>query len=191
MEQFELLRYVAGVMDRLGLRYFVTGSVASALYGEPRFTNDIDVVVDLPASCVVAFCRAFPEDEFYVSEPAARQAVEQGSQFNVIHPGSGLKVDVIVGVDTAFNRSRFARVRRVEPEPGLAVSFASAEDVILKKLEYYREGGSDKHVRDIISILKIAGPTVDRAYLADWVSRLSLDDAWRVVVEATSRPPNG
>lgn len=72
MEPFELLRYTVRVIENLGLRYFVTGSTATIFYGEPRFTNDIDVVVDLSAQQVAEFCRCFPADEFYVSESAAR-----------------------------------------------------------------------------------------------------------------------
>ena len=75
MEQSDLLRYLVGVFEELGLRYFITGSTATILYGEPRFTNDIDVVVDLSLTQVVDFCRRFPPEDFYVSEVAARQAV--------------------------------------------------------------------------------------------------------------------
>ncbi len=88
MEQSDLLRYVARVLEDMGLRYFVTGSTATIFYGEPRFTNDIDVVVDLPASRVAEFCRRFPESDFYVSEAAAHEAVLRKSQFNIIQPAS-------------------------------------------------------------------------------------------------------
>ena len=91
MEPSELLRFVVSVLERLGLRYFVTGSTATIFYGEPRFTNDIDIVVELPAERVDEFCRQFPEDDFCVSTAAADAAVERHSMFNIIHPRSGLK----------------------------------------------------------------------------------------------------
>lgn len=72
MEPSDLLRFVVGVLERLGIRYFVTGSTVTIFYGEPRFTNDIDIVVDLPASGVSEFCRQFPDDDFYVSTEVAR-----------------------------------------------------------------------------------------------------------------------
>lgn len=115
MEQSELLRYVTKALEQLGLRYFITGSVATIFFGEPRFTNDIDIVVDLPAGCIVDFCKAFPAGDFYVSEEAVRRAVSRKGQFNVIHPASGLKVDIMVPVEDAFNRSRFARTQRIRP----------------------------------------------------------------------------
>jgi hypothetical protein len=181
MEPSELLRHCVTVLDGLRVSYFVTGSVATVYYGEPRFTNDIDVVVDLPAQQVTPLCRAFPPPEFYVSEDAAREAVEHHEQFNIIHPASGLKVDMMVPADTAFNRSRFARVRRVRPGGDYEACFAAAEDVIIKKLEYYREGGSEKHLRDVAGVLKISDESVDRAYITGWASRLGLEDIWRAV----------
>jgi len=88
MDQSELLRYCTTVLEQLGLRYFVTGSVATIFYGEPRFTNDIDIVVALPASHISDFCRAFPSEDFYVSEEAMRRAVScsDGSPRNARPP---------------------------------------------------------------------------------------------------------
>ena len=182
MEQSELLRYVVGVVERLGLRYLVTGSVATIFFGEPRFTNDLDIVIALPVGRVADFCRECPAPEFYVSVSAAESAVEHCGQFNIIHPESGLKVDVIVPADTDFNRSRFARALRVKPAADFEASFASIEDVIIKKMEYYREGGSEKHLRDITGVLKISGDRVDRAYISAWASKMGLDSIWAAIL---------
>jgi len=89
MEPSELLQFVARVLEGLDLRYLVTGSIATIYYGEPRFTNDIDIVVILTAERVQEFCRAFPTSDFYVSEGAARQAVREHGQFNIIHRHPG------------------------------------------------------------------------------------------------------
>lgn len=186
MEQSELLRFIVTVLEDLGLKYFVTGSVATTYYGEPRLTNDIDVVVALPGDRVAELCRSFHSPEFYVSEDAARQAVRDGGQFNVIHPTSGLKVDIVVPADTAFNRSRFARANRVRPADEYQATFSSPEDVIIKKLEFYREGGSEKHLRDIASVLRISGHQIDYAYIGDWASRLDLVELWVAVQESGS-----
>ncbi len=96
MEQSELLRFLVTALENLNLPYFITGSTVTIFYGEPRFTNDIDVVVDLPGEEVSAFCRRFPDGDFYVSEEAVRDAVARRSQFNIIHPRSGLKIDVMI-----------------------------------------------------------------------------------------------
>lgn len=186
MDQDELLRHVVRACETVGLRYFVTGSVATIFYGEPRFTNDIDVVVDLPREKVGEFLRQFPAGEFYLSEEALRRAVERKTQVNVIHPTSGLKVDVIIPSGNAFDRSRFSRTRTLHPAPDLAAVFASPEDIIVKKMAYYREGGSDKHLRDIAGVLEFGGSDIDRRYIAEWAERLGLQEVWEAILESAN-----
>ena len=188
MEQSDLLRHVARVIEGLGLRYFVTGSTVTIFYGEPRFTNDIDVVVELPEPRIAEFCRQFPEEEFYLSQAAAHDAVRRKAQFNIIHPASGLKVDVIVPEPSPFNESRFARVRRVHAGEDFEACFASPEDAIIKKMDYYREGGSEKHLRDIAGVLKTGGEQIDRAYISRWVGEMGLGDIWTKIQEQVNRP---
>lgn len=182
MEQSDLLRHVVGVLEKLGLRYLVTGSVVTIFFGEPRVTNDIDIVVALPIERISDFLDAFPEDEFYLSEAAIREAVKASGQFNIIHPASGLKVDVMIPQDTPFNQSRFSRSVRVTPDGDFDASFASVEDVIIKKMESYREGGSEKHLRDITGVLRISGQRVDRDYVRNWAEKLDLLDIWQAVL---------
>ena len=181
MTQDELLRFVVRVLDGLALRYFVTGSVAAIYYGEPRFTNDIDVVVDLPEARIPELCAAFPVEAFYLSEEAVRRAVGGHGTFIVIHPASGLKVDVMIPADTVFNRLRFSRVKNVRPAGDYEAHFASAEDVILKKMEFFREGGSEKHLRDISGILKVSGERLDFDYIEDWAEATGLETIWRTI----------
>jgi hypothetical protein len=188
MEQSDLLRYVARVLEEMGVPYFVTGSTATIFYGEPRFTNDIDVVVNLPEARSAEFCHHFPSPEFYVSESAAQDAVRRRSQFNIIHPTSGLKVDLIVPEQSPFNASRFSRVRRLRAGDDFEASFASPEDAIIKKMEYYREGGSEKHLRDIAGVLKISRGQIDAAYIARWAHELGLNDIWTIVRGETGSP---
>lgn len=194
MEPPELLRHTAQVLERLAVPYLVTGSTATIAYGEPRFTNDIDIVAALRLDQVEPFCQAFPPPEFYCSIDAGRDAVQRCFQFNIIQPGSGLKVDVMIPADTPFNRSRLGRGIRLQVKDDLTVCFASPEDVILKKLEYYRKGGSDKHLRDIAGVLKIRGARLERDYIALWAERLGLAELWRQVLDAvpnTDDSPSG
>jgi hypothetical protein len=181
MEQSELLKHLTGTLDRLGIPYLLTGSMASSVYGEPRFTNDIDVVAALPLAQVPALCAAFPAPDFFCSPEAAEQAVRQQFQFNILHVASGLKVDVIVATDSAFDRSRLSRGVRLPAGEDFEATFASPEDVIVKKLEYFREGGSDKHLRDVVGVLKVQKDRIDRGYLADWIARLGLAAEWQLV----------
>ena len=188
MEPTELLRFFVSVMERLGIRYFVTGSTVTIFYGEPRFTNDIDVVVDLSADRVEEFCGQFPEDDFYVSAAAARDAVARKSMFNIIQPRSGLKVDVIVPASSDFNRSRFERARRVHVGENWDASFSSPEDAIVKKMDFHRQGGSDKHLRDIASVLKGSRDEIDVAYIERWAETLGLTDIWRAILAKLPDP---
>jgi hypothetical protein len=183
MEPSNLLKHLANTLDSLGIRYLVTGSMASIAYGEPRFTNDIDVVAALTLAQVSALCAAFPAPEFYCSAATAEQAVRERSKFNILHPASGLKVDVIVATDSLFDRTRLARGVRLAAGADFEATFAAPEDVIVKKLQYFREGGSEKHLRDIVGVLKVQGERIDRAYLADWIARLGLDAEWTLIEE--------
>lgn len=181
MELFDLLRHCVDVLESLRVPYFVTGSLASVYYGEPRLTNDIDIVIDLQTHHVARFCRAFSPAEYYVSEEAVREAVAARTQFNVIHPESGLKADMLIASDTPFGRIRFERAVRVRPTPDQEAWFSSAEDVILKKLDFYREGRSEKHLRDIAGMLKVSGGEIDENYIAEWAKRLGVSEIWEAV----------
>ncbi len=182
MEPENLLRYARSVCDRLELIYFVVGSTATIAYGDPRLTNDIDIVVDLPAEKVDSFCDAFSGEEFYVSRQAVRAAVAKPFQFNVIHSTSGLKIDFIVLSDSDFDRSRSERRRQLPVLDDGPTWFASPEDVILKKMVYFEEGGSDKHLRDITGVLKLQGDRLDRAYVVKWAQLLGVEAIWQSIV---------
>ena len=154
MELYELLEHIVRTFERLEIPYLITGSVASMAYGEPRLTNDIDLVAAVEGRHVPALLEAFPSPTFYLSEEGMREAIRFQRQFNIIHPGSGLKVDVVVRKDTPFDRSRFTRIRSLRPTEHYAAAFASPEDVIIKKMEYYQW-----------SITRPAGPTSISAIL--------------------------
>jgi len=181
MEPSDLLRHLAHCLDKWKIPYLITGSMASMAYGEPRLTNDIDVVVDLREGNLSALAECFPESDFYFDIDAARQAVLRKTQFNIIHPASGLKIDLIVAKADDFDVSRFRRARRLRPFEDTEADFASPEDVIIKKMEYYREGQSDKHLRDIAGILKISGDEIDKEYIDFWAAKLGLGEIWRLI----------
>lgn len=188
MELYELLAQVVETFERLHIPYLVTGSMASMAYGEPRLTNDIDLVAGIQEAQISGLLAAFPPESFYLSEEAIQEAVHVQGQFNIIHPASGLKVDVMIRKDTSFDRSRFARARMLRPVESYEAAFASAEDVIVKKMEYYREGGSEKHLRDITGMLKVSGDEIDRAYIAEWADRLGLREMWEMIQRRVAEP---
>lgn len=182
MGPHDLLRIAVGVLERLRIPYLITGSVASMAYGEPRLTNDIDIVAEVKPVHIVALLAAFPRPDYYLDEEMMREALIRCGQFNIIHPGSGLKIDVMVRGNTAFDDSRFSRTRRLHPAKDFEATFAAPEDVILKKMTYYKEGGSDKHLRDITGILRISGTDVDRDYIASWATRLGVLEVWEAIL---------
>jgi len=159
MEQHELLLFVVGCFEKLKIPYLVTGAIASIAYGEPRFTNDIDVVVDMSLPHIDAFKSYFPENEFYLDVDSMRVAINRRDQFNIIHPESGLKVDVIIPKRDDFDLSRFARIKKLNVSETKSADFASPEDVIIKKLEYFNE-------------------LIDRGYISSWAKKFSVSEIW-------------
>jgi hypothetical protein len=181
VELDELLAKVVETFAQLHVSYLITGSVASMAYGEPRLTNDIDVVAEVREEHISGLLAAFPADTFYLSEDAIREAIRRQGQFNIIHPGSGLKVDVIIRKETPFDRNRFARARVAHPAETYEAVFASPEDIIIKKMEYYREGASEKHLRDIAGMLKVSAGEIDETYIVEWADRLGLRPIWDAI----------
>jgi len=186
LDQIDLLRLLVRVLDGMGVPYMVVGSLASAAYGEPRMTQDIDVVVDLAAQQVAELCQAFASDEFYLNEEAALEAVRQRGQFNIIHSTSGAKIDVMALPAGPWGRTEIARRQRMQILPDLEGYCARPEDVILGKMVYYREGGSEKHLRDITGILKVSGDDIDRDDVSRWAQDMGLKHIWRAVLRRFS-----
>ena len=160
----------------------VSGAVAAILYGEPRLTNDIDVVATLDESAARRVGAEFPAAEFSVPPPEALdEAVRQPrlGHFNVIHIASALKVDVYpAGTDTL---SAWGLAHRRELRiGGHTVWTAPPEYVILLKLEYWRDGGSEKHLRDVQAMLRILGPEVDREMIAVEAQARNVEREWTI-----------
>ena len=171
---------VAAALERLGVRWLVGGSLASSFHGEPRSTNDADVVAELTEAHVDALV-ADLGDEFYVSADAVRDAVRRGASFNVIHLATMFKVDVFVlrGGDE-FARAEMDRRERhdVAVESNDALYFASAEDTVLQKLVWFRRGGgiSERQWRDVLGVLRVQAGALDIAYMQGWSKQLGVSD---------------
>jgi len=183
VDQTDLLRHVVAALEKLDLPYVLVGSIASGAYGEPRLTRDIDVVVKLLGEQVKPLCKAFPSPDYYVSLEAAREAVRRGGQFNVIHPGSGNKVDFIIARNDAWGRMQMQRRQKVRVLPDLEGCAAAPEDLILGKMLYYQEGGSEKHLRDIAGVMKVSAELVDTSYVAEWAEELGVAAIWAAILE--------
>ncbi len=182
MPEPDLIELFVRPLDRLQVRYLVSGSVAAMLYGEPRVTHDIDFVVFLRATDIARLPEAFPAPEFYLpplEAIAAELARETKGQFNIIHADSGLKADLFTANRDEFHGWAFRNFRQYSVS-GLTVRLAPPEYVIVRKLEYFREGGSEKHLRDIRAILNVSGEELDRAALNEWVVRRGVLAEWQL-----------
>jgi len=180
MEPFELLVIISDNFEKLKIPYFITGSIASMTYGEPRFTNDIDMVADIKDWDIPGLLHYFPEEDYYLDGESIDQAIKAKTQFNIIHLSSGLKIDVMVKRNAFFDNSRFSRIKRLKLEEK-EINFASPEDVIIKKMEFYKMGGSEKHLRDITGIMKIYKGKIDFQYLNHWISIFNLFEIWEAI----------
>jgi len=170
---------VSAVLERLGVEYLVGGSLASSLHGIPRATLDVDIVADLRMAQVKALVAAL-ENEFFIDAEMVTDAVRRRSTFNVLHLATMFKVDVfVVGDDDllAAELSRKQRVRVMDSPPS-DLNLATAEDMVLQKLIWYREGGSisDRQWGDVLGILRTQGDRLDREYLGRWATRKGLDE---------------
>lgn len=167
--------------EAAGIDAVVTGSVAAMLYGEPRLTHDIDLVVLLDDDHIEALVRAFPDEDFYCApEEAIRVEARrpQRGHFNIIHHESGFKADVYVAGRDPLNRWALRDRRRLALGE-TTLSVAPPEYVIVRKLEFFREGGSAKHLEDIRGILRQQTDKLDLATIQAKVADLGLADEWR------------
>jgi hypothetical protein len=183
MPEAELFLMFVRPFNRAGVRYVIAGSVAAIFYGEARLTHDVDFIACLNGNDVQRLPELFPSPDFYVPPLEAINteiAREQRGHFNIIHANTGFKADVYLTGRDELNVWSFRNKRPIQFK-GETVILAPPESVIISKLEYYREGGSQKHVRDIRSMLSVSGDRIDRAVLNEWISRLSLEKEWQFI----------
>jgi len=178
-EPVEVTLKVTGVFEKLGIPYLIGGSLASTLYGMVRTTQDSDIVAEMRLEHLQPFVSAL-QDEFYVDDEMIAESVQRNSSFNIIHRETMFKVDVFIPRPRPFLESQLARAQRqvFAFETEVSAKFASPEDTILSKLEWYRMGGevSERQWRDILGVLKTRANEVDLAYLRKWAGELNVSD---------------
>jgi hypothetical protein len=171
---------VVDVLERLGVPYYVGGSLASSTHGVARASIDADVIADLGAQHVAPLASALAS-QYYLSEDRMRAAVEARRSFNLIHLETMFKVDVFAAKGRPFDRQVFGRAREeaLEDAPQARRFFvASPEDTVLSKLEWFRAGGevSERQWTDVVGVLKTGWGVLDRPYLARWASSIGVED---------------
>jgi len=173
----EVAEQAASAFEITGIPYLIGGSMASTLHGEVRTTFDVDFAAHVGWQHVSALAAAF-ENRFFVDIGMIQDAVRESRSFNVIHRRTFVKVDVFVTPDSGFDRSQMHRAvrTRLSDTSEKEVRVASAEDIVLQKLLWYRmtEETSDRQWRDVLGVLKIRSRTLDRVYLDRWADQLGL-----------------
>ncbi|MEN6500094.1 MAG: hypothetical protein ABFC65_06120 [Rectinema sp.] len=178
-EPVEVTLKVTEVFEKLGVPYLIGGSLASTLYGMVRTTQDSDIVAEIRIEHLQPFVAAL-QDEFYVDDEIIAESIQRHSSFNIIHRETMFKVDVFIPRPRPFLQSQLARAQRqtFTFETEVSAKFASPEDTILSKLEWYRMGGevSDRQWRDVLGVLKTRAGELDLDYLRKWAGELKIDD---------------
>lgn len=185
------LRPVLAAFDALRIRHCLTGSVASSHHGVPRSTLDVDLVADLRPAQVRPLLEA-PGTGFYVSEDAARAAVHSRRGFSIIQVDSTVKIDVMVLDETPFDREESSRRKPADLPWGGRCFMPSAEDILLRKLQWYEKGGrvSERQWTDVLGILQTQGEALDREYLSRWARDLGLGELLQAAMKGPGRPPS-
>ena len=167
---------MAEIFENLDIPYLVGGSIASSIYGEPRATQDIDMVAELKNHHIQALIEN-TQNAFYIEEEDVIRAVSRHSSFNVIHLETMIKVDIFVPGSEAIDREEMRR-RRPQTIADTQLVVATPEDIVLQKLIWYRKGGevSDRQLRDVSGILKVQGDRLDWDYLKHWAESLNLSE---------------
>ena len=172
MTQQEFLAQVAQCLETARIPFMVTGSYSSSHYGQPRTTNDVDLVIDPTSDQLAAFLDLLG-DRYYVSRESAREALSRRSMFNVIDFEDGWKADLILRKDRPFSIEEFRR-RLPRTLLGQSLPLASAEDVNLAKMEWNVLTPSERQLHDALQVAVVQWPTLDQAYLRTWASALGV-----------------
>lgn len=182
---------VAAALEGLNVDYYLAGSVISSLFGVARATADVDIVAALRREHARPLVQALG-DLYYADEDMALDAISRRSMFNVIHLATMLKVDVYIA-GSAFDRSAISRRQRdtiVADEPAREFSIASAEDVVLHKLRWFRDGGevSDRQWGDILGVMRVQR-ALDVEFMRLWAADLGVADLLERAMAEASQPP--
>jgi hypothetical protein len=173
MTQQDVFEKVLDALNKSGINYMITGSIASITYGKPRVTHDMDLVAQITPEQSLEFAKLLGK-EFYMDLIDVKESLQQNRQFNIIHPSTGLKIDCWPLKD-AYDRFRFTR-RLQKPFGNISAYYASPEDVIIGKLKWLKQGGSARHIEDIKGILSIQGDRIDHNYIINWAEKLELKE---------------
>lgn len=185
MTEPDLVGLFVTPLETLGVDYMITGGVASVIYGDPRFTRDIDLVLELREGDAGDLLDGFSSDDFY--RPPLEALLEEirrprHGHFNIIHRDTTLRADVYLLGDDPLHAWAFERRVRIPLEDDVAIWLAPPEYVVIRKLQYYQDSRSDRHLRDISAMLEISGERIEMSQVERWAERLDLLDVLRAAL---------
>lgn len=178
----KFLNQIAGVLNELKIPYIVAGGLAVSVWGRPRHTADVDIVIELDSvrstkELISELKKIFPKS--YSDEDMAIDAYKRKSEFNLVEPEYGLKADFFVSNQSDLQRTQIQRGKDIEID-GKKVRFVSPEDLIISKLLWFREGQSTRQLEDIRSVVDIQ-EKLDQKYIDQWIEELDLQVEWRAL----------
>jgi hypothetical protein len=177
MSVAEVFHRITAALDQAGIPYMLTGSFASAYYGVPRTTQDIDVVVAPTKDQLRTFVHLLRQYEYCIDLDAALEAQQRRSLFNAVDVVTGWKIDFIIRKSRAFSEGEFRRRTRFDLQ-GLPVFVATAEDVVISKLEWAKLAQSARQIEDVAAILRMRWDSLAHSYLGKWIDELELTTEW-------------
>lgn len=189
MTQQTFFAEVVRIIETAGIPYMVTGSFASSYHGEPRASNDADIIISPSEDQLETFLELL-ETDYYVDPETAKDAFNRQSMFNIIDSLQGWKADLIICKDRPFSQEEFYR-RAQGTIAGINVTVASPEDIILSKLEWAKKGQSQLQFRDALGVASIQFRQLDKNYLIKWAKELKVDQLLRALLEQAEllQPP--
>ena len=177
MSVSEVFHRITSALGEAGIAYMLAGSFASAYYGAPRTTQDIDLVIASTAEQLRTFVQLLAKDAYYVDIDTALEARKRESLFNVVDMATGWKIDLIIRKSRPFSEEEFHRRQLINLQ-GRPLFVASAEDVVISKLEWAKLAQSQRHIEDVAGILRMRWDSLDRPYLEKWIMELKIEAEW-------------
>ena len=180
VDLISILQLVVERLEILKIPYVVTGGLAVSYWGFPRSTHDIDIIIEIDSSKTEEMLKFFKKD-FYINKEGIEGMLERDISFNIIHNESGIKIDFWpLGKEDKHKIMEFKRARK-ENVFGKTISMIAPEDLIIVKLQWFRESNSSRHLEDIKSILKIS--EVDLKYIKNWAERQGTIDILKTLIK--------
>lgn len=179
---------ISSILDQLKIPYIITGGIAVSVWGRPRNTADVDIVVEIGSEksvCDLVFKlkKTFPKS--YSDENLALDAFKRKSEFNIVEPEYGLKADFFISSGSEYQQTEIKRGRHKKID-GKMIRFISPEDLIISKLLWYRDSESTRQLEDIASVVETQ-KSIDKKYLAGWIKKHDLQIEWQKLEKIEKR----